>query len=89
MGRRALPKRKADVEFQHLLTDLRTVQPPFSPGRWFANSTADVEIEVGSGKGLFLLNASERYPQRNFLGCEIAKKYARLCGLSIGAIPSA
>ncbi len=37
----------------------------------------DLEIEVGSGKGLFLLNESGNTPQRNFLGVEIAKKYCR------------
>jgi tRNA (guanine-N7-)-methyltransferase len=36
-----------------------------------------LEIEVGSGKGLFLLNASAAFPDRNFLGVEIARKYAR------------
>jgi tRNA (guanine-N7-)-methyltransferase len=38
---------------------------------------ARLEIEVGSGKGLFLVNASGENPDRNFLGCEISRKYAR------------
>ena len=33
---------------------------------------------MGSGKGLFLITASGERPQHNFLGCEIAHKYARL-----------
>lgn len=37
-----------------------------------------VELEVGSGKGLFLFNAARAHPDRNYLGVEIAKKYARL-----------
>jgi tRNA (guanine-N7-)-methyltransferase len=37
-----------------------------------------VELEVGSGKGLFLLNAARANPDRNFLGVEISRKYARL-----------
>ena len=37
-----------------------------------------LEVEVGSGKGLFLMTASGERPQHNFLGCEIAHKYARL-----------
>lgn len=37
-----------------------------------------VELEVGSGKGLFLANAARENPGRNFLGVEISKKYARL-----------
>lgn len=35
-----------------------------------------IEIEVGSGKGLFLLNAALTHPERNFLGIEIDRKYA-------------
>jgi tRNA (guanine-N7-)-methyltransferase len=37
-----------------------------------------VEFEVGSGKGLFLANAARAHPDRNFLGVEISKKYARI-----------
>jgi tRNA (guanine-N7-)-methyltransferase len=35
-----------------------------------------VELEVGSGKGLFLANAATARPDRNFVGIELAKKYA-------------
>jgi len=34
-----------------------------------------VEIEVGFGKGLFLLTSSLRRPEVNFLGIEIIRKY--------------
>jgi tRNA (guanine-N7-)-methyltransferase len=34
-----------------------------------------VELEVGFGKGLFLLNASQACPEVNFLGIEILRKY--------------
>jgi tRNA (guanine-N7-)-methyltransferase len=36
---------------------------------------AAVEIEVGFGKGLFLLSESRRRPETNFLGIEIERKY--------------
>ena len=36
-----------------------------------------VELEVGSGKGLFLANAARANLGRNFLGVEISRKYAR------------
>ena len=36
-----------------------------------------VELEVGSGKGLFLANAATANPGHNFLGIELARKYAR------------
>ena len=36
-----------------------------------------VELEIGSGKGLFLANAGAANPSRYFLGVELAKKYAQ------------
>jgi tRNA (guanine-N7-)-methyltransferase len=40
----------------------------------FANDRP-IELEVGFGKGLFLLTASQARPDVNFLGIEIEKKY--------------
>lgn len=37
------------------------------------------EVEIGSGKGLFLQNAAANRPEHNFLGIEVAHKYARFC----------
>src|SRR5271157_5649853 len=37
-----------------------------------------VELEVGSGKGLFLVNAASEHPEHDFLGVELSRKYARL-----------
>jgi tRNA (guanine-N7-)-methyltransferase len=37
-----------------------------------------VELEIGSGKGLFLASAAADRPGHNFLGVEISRKYARL-----------
>jgi tRNA (guanine-N7-)-methyltransferase len=34
-----------------------------------------VEIEVGSGKGLFLVTAGQANPEANYLGIEIVRKY--------------
>ncbi|MBY0526804.1 MAG: tRNA (guanosine(46)-N7)-methyltransferase TrmB [Gemmataceae bacterium] len=55
---------------------LETPDPP-RPLVWsdvFGNDRP-VEIEVGFGKGLFLLTASEACPDVNFLGIEIVRKY--------------
>lgn len=49
----------------------------FDPKSWFADPSRPLEIEVGSGKGLFMNSASRAMPERNFLGIEIATKYAR------------
>jgi tRNA (guanine-N7-)-methyltransferase len=37
-----------------------------------------VELEIGSGKGLFLINAASSASGHNFLGVELARKYARM-----------
>jgi tRNA (guanine-N7-)-methyltransferase len=37
-----------------------------------------LEIEVGSGKGLFLETSAQRFPERYFIGNELAFGYARL-----------
>ena len=52
-------------------------EPADAPVDWeqlFGNDRP-VEIEVGFGKGAFLVAASEHWPQRNFLGVEIERKY--------------
>jgi tRNA (guanine-N7-)-methyltransferase len=36
-----------------------------------------LEIEIGSGKGLFLANTAQATPSHNFVGIEIIAKYAR------------
>lgn len=75
MGRRALPRINPDVEFSQNLVPLIPGETRFTPAEWFPND-APLELEIGSGKGLFLLHSAERFPDRNFLGVEIAKKYA-------------
>ena len=54
------------------------------PAALFANA-APVELEVGSGKGLFLSTAAAARPAVNFLGVEIAGGYARLCAGRLAA----
>ena len=54
-------------------------------------NTHPVELEIGSGKGLFLLNAATADPTHNFLGIEISRKYARLAAerLAKHGVPNA
>ena len=44
----------------------------------FFGNAYPVEIEVGFGKGRFLLEASRRHPQVNYIGVERARKYVEL-----------
>ncbi len=82
MGRRALPKLNPQVDVSGVLFSLEHLAPRLAVDEWFGRP-AELEIEVGSGKGLFLLTASERSPERNFLGNELALKYARLCAFRL------
>ena len=73
MGRRSLRKINPAIDLsRHLLT----LQPPLSSENLF-DRQAPLEIEVGSGKGLFLLAAASARPEHNFLGIELAERYAR------------
>jgi tRNA (guanine-N7-)-methyltransferase len=40
-------------------------------------SPLPIELEIGSGKGLFLIRAAKENPHRTFIGMELATKYAR------------
>ena len=53
---------------------------PLHPRTLFPGAPADapIEIEIGSGKGLFLSSASAAAPDRMFLGVEISHGYARM-----------
>jgi len=44
---------------------------------------APLEIEVGCGKGLFMVAASKGQPEVNFLGVEVAKRYAEFCAAKL------
>lgn len=76
MGRRVLPKRDPAIDFSGKISEVDSLPIPFDPQVLFP-IVQDLEIEVGSGKGLFVLNESARNPQRNFLGNEISHKYCR------------
>ncbi len=76
MGRRALPKVDRSISIESYYYELDDLAPPLGAATLFGQN-GQLELEIGSGKGLFLLNASAADPQRHFLGVEIAKKYAR------------
>ena len=78
MARRALRKLDPTLDLTGRLLTLEQLSQPFDPATLFARR-APLEIEMGSGKGLFLSSAAAARPDRNFLGVEIAKKYAAHC----------
>lgn len=56
--------------------------PPFEEGRldpraWFDEPGRPFEIEIGSGKGTFLVQQGDRAPETNYLGIEWAGEFFR------------
>jgi tRNA (guanine-N7-)-methyltransferase len=77
MGRRALPKIDPGVNLsRHFLDVDKLCESPWDSALLFGRS-APLEVEVGSGKGLFLQTASQATPERDFLGIELAYRYAQ------------
>lgn len=76
MGRRALPKVDPQLDYSRNFRTLEELPLPWKPTELFGRE-APLEVEVGSGKGLFLQTAAAHCPEHNFLGIEVAHKYAR------------
>src|ERR1017187_9480069 len=52
--------------------------PPIDWSTLYGNANP-VELEIGSGKGLFLINAAKSGPGVNYLVIELSRKYAVYC----------
>jgi tRNA (guanine-N7-)-methyltransferase len=76
MGRRALRKIDPSLDLSAHLKTLAELPRPWKTGPLFGRE-APLEVEVGSGKGLFLRTAAAARPEADFLGIEIAPRYAR------------
>jgi tRNA (guanine-N7-)-methyltransferase len=76
MGRRSLPKIDPTLDLSGYLKTVEELPDPWDQEPLFGRTTT-LEVEIGSGKGLFMRSAAESHPERNFLGIEIARKYAR------------
>jgi tRNA (guanine-N7-)-methyltransferase len=70
-------RRSGRLPLEHLAPYLLEVPDPPRPLDWRAvfGNDRPVELEVGFGKGLFLLTASQACPQANFVGVEILRNY--------------
>src|SRR5262245_16873077 len=76
MPRRALRKLDPALDLARHYREAEALPSVFDQLTLFGR-TAPLEVEVGSGKGLFLAAASQQSPDRNFLGIEVSRKYAR------------
>ncbi len=75
MPRRAPPRIDANLDLSSHLLTLEQMPAPWDASVLFGR-IVPLEIEVGSGKGLFLAAAAATDPEADFLGVEIAHKYA-------------
>jgi len=79
MGRKALPKLDPAIDYSRHFFAGDEIYSRCDPQDFFPHAQP-LEVEVGSGKGLFMRTASGEQPARNFLGIEIAFQYARYSG---------
>jgi tRNA (guanine-N7-)-methyltransferase len=82
MGRRALRKIDPGLDLSRHLKTFDQLPRPWNRQALFGRR-APLEVEVGSGKGLFLRTAAPARPDADFLGIEIAPKYARFSAASL------
>jgi tRNA (guanine-N7-)-methyltransferase len=64
-----------DIDLTSVLRQVDGLPDPLCSDSLFGNDHP-LEIEVGSGKGLFLATTSAANPEHNFVGVEIIAKYA-------------
>ncbi|MDR2439180.1 MAG: tRNA (guanosine(46)-N7)-methyltransferase TrmB [Planctomycetaceae bacterium] len=76
MSRRAVKTINQNLDLSQILK-----KPEELPAQWSSETIferqAPLELEIGSGKGLFLRQAADQFPEHNFIGIEIGQKYAR------------
>ncbi len=82
MGRRALRQIDTALDLSRHFLSLDDMDPKLDLFELFGRD-APLEVEMGSGKGLFIHDASGARPDHNFLGIEIAAKYARFAAANL------
>jgi tRNA (guanine-N7-)-methyltransferase len=88
MGRRALRKIDPSLDLSRHFREADELPPEFHAAEQF-EKVQPLEVEVGSGKGLFLAAAAGMQPGHNFLGIEIGRKYARYAAAKLARQPAA
>jgi tRNA (guanine-N7-)-methyltransferase len=77
MTRRPNTRIDSSVDISAHYRTVEALTQPLSVVDWFG-SPGPLEVEVGSGKGLFLETQTQQHPDRFFVGNELAFGYARL-----------
>ncbi len=82
MSRRALRKIVPGLDLSRHLKTVEQLPRPWNAAALFGRQAA-VEVEIGSGKGLFLRGAAAARPEVDFLGIEIARRYAEFTAAAL------
>lgn len=82
MGRRTLKKPDPSISTADRLLTIEDLPQPWNAEKLFGRN-APLEVEVGSGKGLFIRTAAVARPDVNFLGIELAEKYAQFAAAAL------
>lgn len=82
MGRRSLPHIQGTWDVTSCLKTRDELKEPFDPSSFFSRP-APLELEIGSGKGLFIRNAAANNPDHNFLGIEVSYRYALISAIGL------
>lgn len=72
-----MTRRRTPVETTGTFFLIDQLQPPLNWPEVFGDE-GPVEVEVGPGKGVYLAHAGREQPGTNFVGVELARKYAGL-----------
>ncbi|MDZ4821596.1 MAG: tRNA (guanosine(46)-N7)-methyltransferase TrmB [Planctomycetota bacterium] len=75
MPRRAVRKFSPELDLSHHYREVDQLPQPWDSTPLFPKQQP-LEVEMGSGKGLFITAAAQQRPEHNFLGIELARKYA-------------
>jgi tRNA (guanine-N7-)-methyltransferase len=85
MGRRALRKINPAIDLTGHLKTFEQLPQPWDATTLFGRA-APLEVEVGSGKGLFLRNAAAVRPEVDYLGIEVVRKYAEFTAAALAKL---
>ncbi len=85
MPRRHPKKPPKDLDLSHHFRILTEMEGPLDPTTLFSRHNP-VELEIGTGKGMFLASATSSTPDRNFLGIEVRVGYARMAASRLAAL---
>ncbi len=82
MGRRSFAKIIGDLDLSARIKKGDEIPRPWNPNLLFGRE-APIEFEIGSGKGMFLANAAAAEPDRDFIGVEVAYRYALMAAAEL------